>query len=172
MPSRLGRVLCDYCNGKLRAYVPGGFDFVNVHDLVEGHILAMERGRTGQKYTFSTEFMTLEEMMRMFGEISGQDRTPIRLPSSLVKTLTKPYYRLASRFFPDMPQRLTPGAIEILSMNRKADTGKAQRELGYRPTSVRDAVREAYEFFVAQGKIPGAKLSGDRNPRSEIIAAE
>jgi hydroxymethylglutaryl-CoA reductase/dihydroflavonol-4-reductase len=172
MPSRLGRVLCDYCNGKLRAYVEGGFDFVNVHDLVEGHILAMERGRTGQKYIFSTEFMTMDEMLRMFGEISGQRRNPIRLPSALVKNVTNTYYRLASRFFPDMPQRLTPGAIEILSMHRRADTEKAQRELGYRPTSVRDAVREAYEFFVAQGKIRGAGLSGDRPARSEIIAAE
>jgi nucleoside-diphosphate-sugar epimerase len=172
MPSRLGRVLCDHANGKLRAYVPGGFDFVNVHDLVDGHILAMERGCTGQKYIFSTEFMTMDEMIQMFGEISGQPRKPMRLPSGLVKSVANSYYRVASRFFPDIPQRLTPGAIEILSMQRRADTGKAQRELGYRPTSIRDAVREAYEFFVAQGKIRGTKLSADRNPRSEIIAAD
>ena len=77
---------------------------------------------------------------------------------------------LYSEFEPNGDQ---PRAIEILSMNRRADTGKAQRELGYRPTSVRDAVREAYEFFVAQGKIPGARLSDDQqNPRSEIIAAK
>ncbi len=171
-PSRLGRVLCDYCNGKLRAYVPGGFDFVNVHDLVEGHILAMERGRTGQKYIFSTEFMTMDEMLQMFGEVSGRTRNLVRLPAGLVKKASNVYYRVASRWFPDVPQRMTPGAIEILSMHRRADTGKAQRELGYRPTSSREAIREAYEFFVEQGKIRGRKLAEDRNPRSEIVAAD
>jgi hydroxymethylglutaryl-CoA reductase/dihydroflavonol-4-reductase len=172
LPSRLGRVLCDYCNGQLRAHVPGGFDFVNVHDLVEGHVLAMERGKTGQKYIFSTEFMTMDEMLSIFGEISGRHRKTVRLPPGLVKNFANAYYRMAARFFPNVPQRMTPGAIEILTMYRRADTGKAQRELGYRPTSIRDAIREAYEFFVAEGKIKGSKLSETPNPRSEIIAAK
>lgn len=172
MPSRLGRVLCDYCNGDLRAYVQGGFDFVNVHDLVEGHVLAMEKGRCGQKYTFSTEFMTIEEMLQIFGEVSGRKRNPIKLPSGVVKRFANAYYRLAARFFPDVPQRMTPGAIEILTMFRRADTGKAQRELGYRPTSIRDAIREAYEFFVAEGKIRGRTLDQPTGSRSEIIAAK
>ena len=79
---------------------------------------------------------------------------------------------LAARLFPNVPQRMTPGAIEILTMYRRADTGKAQRELGYRPTSIRDAIREAYEFFVSEGKIKGSKLAETPNPRSEIIAAK
>ncbi|MCY4260831.1 MAG: NAD-dependent epimerase/dehydratase family protein, partial [Rhodobacteraceae bacterium] len=54
-PSRLGRTLYDYANGKLRAYVEGGFEFVAADDLVEGHLLTMERGRSGEKYIFSTE---------------------------------------------------------------------------------------------------------------------
>jgi hypothetical protein len=48
---------------------------------------------------------------------------------------------------------LTPAAVRILGMGRHADTGKAQRELGYRPTSIAEAVREAYEWFVARGVI-------------------
>jgi nucleoside-diphosphate-sugar epimerase len=172
LPSRLGRVLCDYCTGRLRAYVPGGFDFVNVHDLVEGHILAMERGTTGQKYIFSTEFMTIDDMLRAFGEVSGRPRRLVRLPPGVVKTVAGAYYRVASRLFPDVPQRLTPGAIGILTMHRRADTSKARRELDYRPTSVRDAIREAHEFFVSDGKIPRNGTVSSANPRSEIVAAE
>jgi hypothetical protein len=48
---------------------------------------------------------------------------------------------------------LTPAAVRLLRMGRRADTGKAQRELGYRPTSIAKAVREAYEWFVARGVI-------------------
>ena len=51
-PSRMGRVIRDFGNGKLRAYIPGGFEFVAVDDLVEGHLLAMEHGRTGHRYIF------------------------------------------------------------------------------------------------------------------------
>ncbi|MFS8070772.1 MAG: hypothetical protein ACMG6S_30770, partial [Byssovorax sp.] len=52
-------------------------------------------------------------------------------------------------------QRFTPGAVRILGMARRADTSKAQTELGYRPTSVEEAIKQAYEFFVEQGQIEG-----------------
>src|SRR5688572_20028952 len=45
-PSRMGRTLVDFANGKLRAYIPGGFTFVAARDMVEGHMLAMEKGRS------------------------------------------------------------------------------------------------------------------------------
>jgi len=49
IPSRMGRVVQDFANGKMRAYIPGGFDFVAVNDLVAGHLLAMEKGQVGQR---------------------------------------------------------------------------------------------------------------------------
>ena len=52
-----------------------------------------------------------------------------------------------SRFHPDFPQRFTPGAIRLLKKCRHADLSKAKRELGYQPTSIRDAVHEAYAFL-------------------------
>src|SRR5262249_59596862 len=42
IPSRMGRVVRDFANGKMRAYIPGGFDFVASRDIVAGHVLAME----------------------------------------------------------------------------------------------------------------------------------
>src|SRR5689334_9589747 len=50
LPSRMGRTLIDFAHGKLAAYIPGGFEFVAARDIVEGHVLAMQKGRTGQKY--------------------------------------------------------------------------------------------------------------------------
>jgi dihydroflavonol-4-reductase len=54
---------------------------------------------------------------------------------------------------PDSEQLLTPGAIRILGMGRQADIGKAQRELGFRPTSIETAIHEAYDWFIARGVI-------------------
>ena len=54
-PSRMGQTLLDYANGKLAAYIPGGFEFVEASDMVDGHIRAMALGRSGQKYTIASK---------------------------------------------------------------------------------------------------------------------
>ena len=70
-PSRMGRTLCDFANGKLRAYVDGGFEFVCARDIVEGHLLAMSRGRSGEKYIFSSQFATLDDLLEIFEQVNA-----------------------------------------------------------------------------------------------------
>src|SRR5262245_47273123 len=82
-PSRMGQVLINYANGRLRAYVPGGFEFVAARDIVEGHVLAMHRGRTGQRYIFSTDFMTLDALFDLYRDTTGRPK-PRRLPPSVM----------------------------------------------------------------------------------------
>ena len=154
LPSRMGRTMIDYTHGKLRAYIPGGFDFVNAHDIARGHLLAMERGRRGQKYIISTGFHVLEELVQMFSEISGLPPVTLEVPPRLMAAVTGLYAGSLAKVFPKLPQRLTPGAIGVLCMRRHADTSKAQEELGYRPGTIRDAVRDAMVFFAREGKLP------------------
>src|SRR5207245_1946867 len=71
-PSRMGRVLLDFARGRLRAYIPGGFEFVAARDIVEGHRLAMDKGRAGQRYIFSTSFQTVDELMAIFQRVPGR----------------------------------------------------------------------------------------------------
>jgi nucleoside-diphosphate-sugar epimerase len=151
-PSRLGRTLVDFANRKLWAYIPGGFEFISARDMVEGHVLAMEKGRAGQKYIFSTQFLTVDELMEIFQDVTGQRRPKLRLPASLMAGLAG-LSDLVLRFFPNMPRRFTPGAIRFLRMKRRVDCTKAREELGYQPTSIVQAVREAYDFFVQRGMI-------------------
>jgi nucleoside-diphosphate-sugar epimerase len=153
-PSRMGRTLIDFSHGKLRAYLPGGFDFVNVKDLVEGHVLALERGRAGQRYILSTEFATVDSLMDVFEEVSGRPRPKLKLPPTLMAGVAEVTSLFMSTFFPETPQRFTPAAVRLLRMERKADTSKAQTELGYRPTSVRTAIHEAYAQFAERGLVP------------------
>jgi nucleoside-diphosphate-sugar epimerase len=151
-PSRMGRTLVDFANGKLQAYIPGGFEFVSAHDMVQGHLLCMEKGRPGQKYLFSTQFLTVDELMGVFEQVTGQRRPKWRLPAPVMAGLAS-LADVVLRFFPNMPRRFTPGAVRLLRMCRRVDCTKARQELGYRPTNIADAVREAYDFFVRQGKI-------------------
>ncbi|MCB9785081.1 MAG: NAD-dependent epimerase/dehydratase family protein [Deltaproteobacteria bacterium] len=160
LPSRMGRTLCDHANGRLRAYVPGGFEFVAARDIVQGHLLAMERGRTGHKYIFSTQFLTLDDVLDVFEDTTGVPKPSARVPAAVLGPLSEVASRLLTRFRPAHPQRLTPGAIRLLQLRRRADITKARCELGYEPTSVVDAIREQYAFFHARGAItnPAARL--------------
>ncbi len=179
LPSRLGRTLCDSANGRLRVYIHGGFEFVAARDIVEGHLLCMEKGRTGHKYIFSTEFLMLEELLGMVEEISGVARSRRRLPGPVMLAASEVTSFFLSRVYPRFPQRLTPGAIRLLRKCRHADLTKARTELGYRPTSIREAVQEAYAFHYAQGAIthaaarpPGMRVpSADTRPSVNLASA-
>ncbi len=152
-PSRMGRVLIKFSSGRILAYVPGGFPFVAASDIVEGHLLAMEKGRPGQKYIFETSFMTFDEIMGIFSSVTGRRRPPFRIPPGFMSIVATATASTMSYLRPDAEQLLTPAAIRILAMNRHADISKAKVELGFRPTSVEAAISEAYDWFVARGDI-------------------
>ncbi len=153
LPSRMGGTLCDFANGKLRAYVEGGFTWMRAADIADGHVRAMEYGRKGQKYLFATEFMKLSELFATFSEVAGIQRKLIEVPIDLVGTVAQVWSGTLARFFPTASQRLTPGSIAVLKACRRVDISKSRRELGYRPTSMREAMQDAYEFYVREGMI-------------------
>ncbi len=156
-PSRMGRTIRDYANGKLRAYLPGGFPFVAARDIVSGHLLAMEKGRTGQKYIIASEYRSTDDWMDMLERVTGRKR-PVRLPTSVMLPIATVSEAFVKMFAPAYPLRFTAGAVRILALCRKADTSKAQKELGFVPTRVEDAVREAYEWFVQDGQITSPRV--------------
>ena len=149
-PSRMGRVVLDFANGKLGAYIPGGFEFVGAGDLARGHLLAMEHGQKGERYIVSTQFLTVDDLMAMLETITGRKR-PRRLPSTAMMVLAHVSSFVLNRVAPERPQRFTPDAVRLLSLMRKADIGKARRDLGYTPGSIEEAFRAAHAGFVARG---------------------
>lgn len=153
LPSRTGKAMIDFCQGKLRAVIPGGYEAVTTDDLSRGHVLAMERGRTGQRYTLSTRYVTMDEMLTLFAELSGGRRKPINLPPKLMAGIAGAISKPMAMLLPNVPQHLTPGAVFVLTMQRRADTTKARTELGFVPGDLAAGVRAWHEFFVAEGMI-------------------
>jgi hydroxymethylglutaryl-CoA reductase/dihydroflavonol-4-reductase len=157
VPSRMGRVLIDYANGSLRAYIPGGFEFVSSHDISVGHILAMKHGRSGQKYIFGTAYASVDDLLALFSNVTGRPLPRLRLSPFLMATLAEVADKTWYRAFPNRPRRFTPGAVRLLQMHRRASHDKAKQELGYQPTHLLQAVQEAYDDFVRRGLIAPAK---------------
>ncbi len=152
-PSRMGRLLCSFANGKMLAYVKGGFEFVAARDIVAGHVLAMQKGVRGEKYIISSGYMEFEELMQIFADVTGKPLPRFALPAPLMQGLFEVINPVAQRVAPKLAEVLTPGGMKILHLRRRADSSKAQRELGFQPTSIRKAIEEAYEFFVRRGAI-------------------
>ncbi|MCC3766906.1 NAD-dependent epimerase/dehydratase family protein [Streptomyces sp. UNOC14_S4] len=173
-PSRMGRLLLDFANGRLLAYVPGGFEFVSVGDLVAGHMLAMRRGVAGRKYLFSTQYHTVEELLGHYGEVCGRRRRPLRVPSPVMAGIARAAAPVVTLLAPRHEMRLTPAAVDFLRSRRRADCSRAVTELGYRPTSVAHAVREAFACFARRGLVEARRapsVPGSRPGRSARRAA-
>ncbi len=170
-PSRMGRTLCDFANGHLRFIVPGHHEFVAARDIVRGHVLAMQHGRPGQSYVFSSAFLSLDQVIGHFARVAGEQRRPVRLPAGLMLPVAEVVRFVTSGLFPNREQRFTPGAIERLRHPRRADIGKAQRELGYTPSAIGDAFAEAYAFHLRAGRIRSRAQVASSAPATEEAAA-
>jgi nucleoside-diphosphate-sugar epimerase len=153
-PSPVGQTILDFANGRLPAYVSGGFEFVPVRDVVSGAMLAMEKGRRGERYILGSEHKTLDEILAHLSRLVGRPAPRLRIPPPVMMPIAQVSSFVMRRFFPSLPPRFTPGAIQILNCGKRADLGKAKRELGYAPTPVLDAFTEAVEWFRARRQIP------------------
>ncbi len=169
-PSRLGRTLCDYTNGKLHAYIEGGFEFIAARDIAEGHLLCMKNGRSGEKYIFSSEYKTISEIIGLFEEVSGIQFSGRRVPTPMMYAFSELASFYLSRAHPNFPQRFTPGAIRLLKKRRHADTAKAKSELGFQPTTIRSAIQQAYAFHYNRSAIQNPRAKRPQNDDINPVA--
>lgn len=165
LPSRMGRTMCRVANGEVNAYVPGGFPFVAARDLIDGHIRAMDRGRPGQKYILATKFMSLDDIFDIWEDIIGIKRPTFRVPSNVLLPVAELTSFVMTRLAPKKQQLLTPGAIRRLRLRRHANTEKAERELGFITTSLRDAFMDAYRFHWERGEIKNPNAKAPEPPK-------
>lgn len=151
-PSPLSRSLLDHARGKLRTYVDGGLEIVAAHDLVVGHLLAMTRGRAGESYTLATAYLSSTELLDLFETVTGVERPRVRLSPRMAQAVANVSSLVAS-VIPAVRERVSPELSRVLSQERRADTRKAREELGFTPTSLGEAAREAYADLARRGLV-------------------
>lgn len=152
-PSSVGKTVLDFANGKMPAYVPGRFEFVAVRDVVEGHFLAMEQGKPGERYIVSGGQLTLDEILEHLAKVTGRPKPRLKLPVGMMIPIATVSSFVMRRFFPKAPPRFTPETVRLLNSGKHADISKARRELGFQPSPVLDAFTETVEWFRSRGQI-------------------
>jgi nucleoside-diphosphate-sugar epimerase len=121
----------------------GNYAFVD--DLVDGHLLAMEKGRVGERYILGGENSSLSGLLRLVDELTGKRHVQIGLPRALAMLYARLEKRKAEWF--GVYPKITPGWVETFLEDWAYSCGKAERELGYRVTPLREGVRRTLEWL-------------------------
>ena len=150
--SRMGHVLHQLYHGTLPALVRGGFDWVDVRDVVEGALAAMERGRTGENYILSGAYASVTDVAALWGKVTGR-RMPSWASPMWAARLGLPFIALWSRLT-GRPPLYTPASLEALRSNPDVRHDKAARELGYRPRPLEETLRDVLAWMTASGRVP------------------
>ncbi|PIQ82906.1 MAG: NAD-dependent dehydratase [Candidatus Omnitrophica bacterium CG11_big_fil_rev_8_21_14_0_20_64_10] len=148
-PTPTGRLILDFLNGRMPAYVETGLNLVDVEDVAEGHLLAMAKGRVGERYILGNGNLTMREILEILARITGRAAPTVRLPRPVVLGLGA-VSTLASRVTGRSP-RIPWEGVRMSGKKMFFDSSKAVRELGLPQTPVETALRKAVDWFRENG---------------------
>jgi len=149
-PTPTGRIIVDFLKRKFPAYLDTGLNLADVKEVARGHLLAMEKAVPGERYILGGENLTLKQILDQLAAISGLPSPRLRVPHTVALG-----FAVLDQFFTGMVLGKEPRAtIDAVRMGRKkmfASSSKAERELGYRIISVKDALGRAIQWFRIHG---------------------
>ncbi len=149
-PTPTGRIVVDFLKRKFPAYVETGLNLVDATECARGHIQALEKGRSGERYILGGENLTLKQILDRLGAITGLPSPRVKLPY---------FFALATGVVDEMVTgrllgREPRATIDAVRMGRKmmfVSSAKAERELGWRTVSVEGALRRSVDWFRSNG---------------------
>lgn len=150
-PTPTGRMIADAAAGRIPAYVDTGLNIVHVDDVAEGHALALERGRIGERYILGSENLLLRELLAIVAEEAGRKPPRLALPVAPLWPVAI-VCELLGRF--GLEPLVTRDHLRMARKKMFFSSAKAMRELGYAPRPARLAVRDAIAWFRAAGMVP------------------
>jgi dihydroflavonol-4-reductase len=149
-PTPTGRIVVDFLKRKFPAYVETGLNLVDVRECARGHLMALEKGRSGQRYILGGENLTLKQILDALGKITGLPSPKIKLPYAVAFAAGVFGEMITGRIMHGEP-RATVDTVRLGRKKMFASSYKAERELGWKIVPVEDALRRAVEWFRGNG---------------------
>lgn len=149
--SHLTQMVLDFLEGRLKACVRGGYDFVDVRDVADGAIKACKFGRSGQCYILSNQFFTIRDFLNQIAEISGKKKISLVLPMGLAKVtapLSEIYYKLLRQ-----PPLYTRYSLYTLTAKSSFSNEKARRELHYCNRPMEETITDTVCWLMANKRL-------------------
>jgi dihydroflavonol-4-reductase len=140
-----GDIICRFLRRQMPAYVQTGLNFIDVRDVAKGHLLALEKGKTGQRYILGNQNLTLKEFLAILGEISDLEPPEITIPVWLPLAVAWIDENLLARLGkkPSVPVM----AVQMSRQFMYYDPTKARQELGLPSSSLKQAIKDAVDWF-------------------------
>lgn len=147
-PTPTGDIILRFLQRQMPVYLNTGLNFIDVRDVTQGHLLALERGKTGERYILGNQNLTLKELYEKLAEITGIPAPQKSIPSWIPLSIAWIDEKILTRFgkTPSVP-------IDGVRMARQMmfyDASKAVRELDLPQTSIITALKDAVNWFVSQ----------------------
>jgi dihydroflavonol-4-reductase len=144
-PTPTGKIVLDFLNGAMPAFIDTGLNVVNVRDVAEGHLLACERGRPGERYILGSENLTLAEILGKLAALTGRKAPTVRLPYAVAYGAGA--FSTAWACVTGKPPRVPLDAVRMARKKMWVTHEKARRELGFEPGPAETALARAVAWF-------------------------
>ena len=144
-PTPTGQVIIDFMKGRMPAYIETGMNIVDVDDVATGHLLAMQKGRQGERYILGCKNLMLREVFEILARLTGIRAPSIKLPRLAILPLA-----YANQWIADLtgqPPRIPLEGVKMAKYNMHYDCTKAIRELGIPQTPPEIALEKAVRWF-------------------------
>lgn len=148
-PTPTGQVIVDFMKGRMPAYIETGMNIVDVEDVATGHLLAMEKGRQGERYILGCKNLMLREVFDILSSLTGVKAPSLRLPRWTVLPLAYVNEWMAN--VTGKPPRIPLEGVKMAKYRMHYDCGKAIRELGIPQTPPEAALEKAVRWFRSHG---------------------
>jgi dihydroflavonol-4-reductase len=148
-PTPTGKIIVDFLNRKMPAYLDTGLNIIDVEDCARGHILALHQGRIGEKYILGNENLTLRQIFARLAEVAGQPAPRVRLP--YLPILLAAYVNEAIAMLTKREPLIPLAGVQMARKFMYFDSSKAVRELGLPQRPADEALCRAVEWFRAAG---------------------
>ena len=157
-PTPTGRIVVDFLNRNFPAYVDTGLNLVDVDEVARMHLVALERGRPGERYILGGENLTLKQILNRLAAITGLPSPTMKVPHAVAMAFAYFDETVTGKLRGKEPR----ATVEAVRMGRKmmfASSAKAELELGLRVGSVEGALRSACAWFFKNGYVSKTGIS-------------
>lgn len=145
-PSYLGQAQIKIYNNSLPMLVSGGYDFVDIRDVIDAAIQAATFGRKGERYILSGKWLSLKDLARTIERITGKKTTRLIAPMLLAR-VGLPFIRLAGKLSGTLPLYTSESLDNIRFASKHISNLKARQELGFNPRPIEETLADTFEWF-------------------------
>src|SRR5437899_2563285 len=148
-PTPTGRIIVDFLNGRMPAYVDTGFNVVPVEDVAEGHWLAARHGSVGERYILGERNMTLKEFLDVAAGVIGRPAPGMRVPYAVALAAGYAENLLSSAI--GREPRIPLEGVRMARHKMFVDCSRATRELGFNPSGAVGAIGRSVRWYIDNG---------------------